>query len=116
MSPHALLSAIAAFAGLPSSHLRRLPPSVVAACEAPAGRRGGAGGAARGNGRRLGAAADTRMRTHTHRALPAPLQRQLEDAFRPFNELLGTLLDPVAPYLRNVAWMHPGDGKAGVYI
>ena len=39
------------------------------------------------------------------RALPPEVARQLQDAFRPFNELLRTLVADIAPTLRGVHWL-----------
>ena len=97
MRPEQLLQTLASFAGLPVAHLPSLPRDIRAACEA---RTSG------GSGRRELTAVDTRELTHTHRALPPLVTEQLQNAFRPFNELLRTLLNDIAPTLQHgVAWM-----------
>ena len=94
-----LLTTLAAFGGLPTAHLAQLPEDIRSACES---RR--AAIAPTRAGRRL-RAVDTRMLAHTARALPPPVAAELQAAFQPFNELLRTLLNDVAPTLRDVRWM-----------
>ena len=85
-----LLRTIASFAGLPTQHLAtNLPADIRRACESG-----------------VGGGFDTRMQVHTHRALPMPVARALQDAFRPFNELLRTLLGDLAPSLRHARWLN----------
>ena len=48
---------------------------------------------------------DSRMAAHDHRSLPAAVAKPLQEALRPFNELLRTLLNDMAPTLRGVTWM-----------
>lgn len=106
MGAYKLLAVLAKFAGLPTEHLRTLPENIRAACEGSNG--GGAGtGGAHGParlGRRL-ASPDSRRQTHAMRALPPEVARPLQDAFRPFNELLRTLVADIAPTLHGVPWL-----------
>ncbi len=81
---------------MPTTHLPKLPHDIRAACE-----RGGGGAAS--PGRRL--SGDDRMAVHAQRALPPIVSRELHAAFKPFNELLRSLLNDVAPTLRDVTWM-----------
>ena len=105
MGAEQLLTTFGRFAGLPTEHLARLPADVRGSCEAP--RRGRDAGV----GRRLlqqqppGRVVDGRMAVHVQRALPADTTAQLQAAFRPFNELLRTLLADLAPTLRGVHWL-----------
>ena len=106
MGPVQLLTTFAAFAGLPTQHLSRLPDDVRAACES---RRGG-GATARGApaAREVGRAPlDDRMAVHPQRALPTGVASQLREAVAPFNELLRTLLNDLdaAGTLRTVRWL-----------
>ena len=108
-----LLETFGRFAGLPTSHLHRLPPSVSAACDA-AGRGAARRASAPIVARRLAAAGggearpvDSRMQTHAHGALPAPLSLAIDEALRPFNQLLGATIGEAAPHLRGVRWLHP---------
>ena len=49
---------------------------------------------------------DGRMAVHRHRALPPGVAGALQAAFRPMNELLGTLLNDIAPELmREAEWL-----------
>ena len=91
-----LLTTFAEFTGLPTTHLPKLPHDIRMACE-----RGGGGAASAG--RRL--SGDDRMAVHAQRALPPIVSRELHAAFKPFNELLRSLLNDVAPTLRDVTWM-----------
>ena len=108
-----LLTSLASFAGLPTDHLKTLPADIRTACEAghrasaaPRGRRLSSSSAG-GGGRRLSArpAGDSRRQTHAMRALPPEVAQPLRAAFKPWNELLKTLLNDVAPTLRGVQWL-----------
>lgn len=97
MGAYELLLTIARFASLPTEHLRTLPADIRAACE----------NAATGSSGRILAAAtpDSRRQTHAYRALPPAVALPLQEAFKPFNELLSTLVADIAPTLRGVRWM-----------
>jgi hypothetical protein len=84
-----LLRAIGTFAGLPTDHLDRLPLGIRTACESVRGER---------------SSSDSRMHSHTYKALPPPIAMALQNAFRPFNELLRTLLAGSAS-LRSIRWL-----------
>ena len=97
-----LLRTVGSFAALPTSHLPTLPADVRGACE-----RVGDGGGGRKLGE-VGKAAppvDSRKQTHAKERLPRALVATVRRAFRPFNELLATLLRDVAPQLHGVAWL-----------
>ena len=98
-----LLRKIAVFSGLPSEHLSNLPIDIRRACEA---RSWGGRVAASENAGRRGADVDGRMQVHAHRALATTLATVLQDAYRPFNALLRTLLADVAdPSVLKASWM-----------
>ena len=112
----ALLETIARFAGLPTEQLRALPADIQTACESrrvlsgQSSRAGGKGttslfGRRRRQQRRRLLEMDSRMAAHDHRSLPAAVAQPLQEALRPFNELLRTLLNDMAPTLRGVTWM-----------
>ena len=105
-----LLTTVAAFAGLPTAHLGALPEHVRRACEVrrltASAVAAAQGGGASATARRLGGVhVDERMLAHAPRALPPAVSRALQEAFRPFNELLRTLLGDIASTLRRASWL-----------
>ncbi|KAL1520855.1 hypothetical protein AB1Y20_022416 [Prymnesium parvum] len=103
----ALLRLIAEFAQLPTYQLNDLPARIHAACERRRGALGlGESSSSSSTGAKL--LEDTRMAEHVLPALPASTFSALQQVFKPFNFLMGRLLDGTQ-HLQHVEWLHPAE-------
>eukprot|EP00325_Prymnesiales_sp_UTEX-LB-985_P006009 CAMPEP_0174704308 /NCGR_PEP_ID=MMETSP1094-20130205/7951_1 /TAXON_ID=156173 /ORGANISM="Chrysochromulina brevifilum, Strain UTEX LB 985" /LENGTH=256 /DNA_ID=CAMNT_0015902355 /DNA_START=486 /DNA_END=1256 /DNA_ORIENTATION=+ len=100
MGATSLLRTIGDFMALPTDHLARLPADMSSECQPQRRDESTPGG--RPAGKRF---VDGRMLVHHQRGLPTATAVQLQAAFRPFNELLRTLLADIAPTLKAVHWL-----------